>query len=96
MHVQCIGLDEFLSGEQPTLLKMDIEGAELDALEGACALIRKASPVLAVCVYHTPEHIWRIPLRLHQLQPAYRLFLRAYCADGLDLVCYAVPDSRLA
>ncbi len=96
MHVQCIALDEFLSGEQPTLLKMDIEGAELDALEGACALIRNASPVLAVCVYHTPEHIWRIPLRLHQLQPAYRLFLRAYCADGLDLVCYAVPDSRLA
>lgn len=38
MEVDCIALDEFLSGERPTLLKMDIEGAELDALDGAAGL----------------------------------------------------------
>jgi FkbM family methyltransferase len=96
IEVDSIALDEFLSVERPTLLKMDIEGAELDALEGSAGLIREASPVLAICLYHSPQHLWRIPLRLCELQPAYRFFLRAYCADGLDLVCYAVPESRLA
>jgi len=45
---------------------MDIEGAEPDALRGASELLRKHLPVLAVCLYHRSEHLWQIPLYLHQ------------------------------
>src|SRR5262249_16602480 len=37
--VSCISLDEALKGEVSTYLKMDIEGSELDALEGASQII---------------------------------------------------------
>ena len=58
--VRCIALDEFLEGENPTYLKMDIEAAEPDALRGARNLIKKNQPVIAACSYHVQDHVWRI------------------------------------
>jgi FkbM family methyltransferase len=78
-----------------TYIKMDIEGAELDALMGAEKTILRDRPVMAICLYHRPEHLWKIPLFLHYLVPSYKLFLRAYAENGWDLVCYAVPPSRV-
>ena len=80
----------------PTYLKMDIEGAEPDALCGAAKLLDEAAPVLAICLYHRLEHLWQIPNLIHSLAPDYSLFLRRYAEDGWEEVCYAVPHSRLA
>jgi len=55
--VQCVTLDEKLVGFKPTLIKMDIEGAELEALWGARHVIEEYRPELAICVYHRPEHL---------------------------------------
>jgi len=38
---------------------MDIEGAEIDALQGAKKIIQKSNPMLAICVYHKPNHLWK-------------------------------------
>lgn len=73
---------------------MDIEGAELEALEGASGVIRRDRPVLAVCGYHKPDHLWRVLASLKNLAPDSALFIRSHCADGLDTVCYAVPPER--
>jgi FkbM family methyltransferase len=80
----------------PTYLKMDIEGAEPDALAGAANLLRDAHPVLAICLYHRLEHLWQIPNLIHSLAPDYAIFVRRYAEDGWEQVCYAVPRSRLA
>ncbi len=88
-------LDRLLNDSVPTYIKMDIEGAELDALEGARSLIQKYTPALAVCVYHRPDHMWRIPLYLSSLSEHYHFFLRPHDFEGWDLVCYAVPGNRL-
>lgn len=80
----------------PTYLKMDIEGAEPDALAGAANLLRDAQPVLAICLYHRLEHLWQIPNLIHSLAPDYSMFVRRYAEDGWEQVCYAVPRSRLA
>jgi len=95
VEVECVPLDEALASEVPTYIKMDIEGAEPDALAGAATTIRDHKPVLAVCAYHAQDHLWRIPLLLRQSEPEARLFLRPYRLDGLDLVCYALPDGRI-
>ena len=60
----------------PNFIKMDIEGAEFDALEGARQTIQQYRPKLAVCIYHKMEHRWDIPLLLHELCPEYRLYLK--------------------
>jgi FkbM family methyltransferase len=96
MVVNCVALDEVLSGMQPTYIKIDIEGAELDALNGARGIIQRYSPVLAVCTYHVQDHLWKIPLLIQSINPNYSFFLHPHLVEGWDLVCYAIPKSRLS
>jgi FkbM family methyltransferase len=91
IEVPVAALDEVLGGAAPTFLKLDIEGAELDALQGASGLIRAHRPTVAVCVYHRPDHPWKIPLLLKRLLPGHRVALRPHAADGWDWVAYAAP-----
>jgi len=93
-EVDCVALDDIMDGIVPTFIKMDIEGSEPAALCGAEKLISKHRPVLAICLYHAQEHLWEIPLHLKSLVPDYRLFLRRYCDECWELVCYAVPIER--
>lgn len=95
LEVDCVTLDESLAGQRPSYVKMDIEGSELDALMGAHNTIRQNLPVLAVCAYHRQDHLWRIPLHIHSLTDEYRFFLRPHLLEVWDLVCYAIPSSRL-
>lgn len=92
--VQGVSLDEALHGFAPTLVKMDIEGAELQALQGARRTLRAFRPGLAVCVYHRPEHLFEVPLFVRRLRLGYRLHLRSYRHAGFDLVMYARPGLR--
>lgn len=91
VEVQCSPLDETLSDERPTYIKMDIEGAEIDALTGAAATLSRDRPTLAICSYHLQDHLWKVPQRINELMPDARLLLRPHRADGFDLVCYALP-----
>jgi FkbM family methyltransferase len=93
--VECVPIDELAPAGGPTFVKMDIEGAELEALEGARRSIQTHSPILSICVYHKQNDLWRIPLFIHTLAEDYRLFLRPHDVDGWQLVCYAVPPNRL-
>jgi FkbM family methyltransferase len=95
IDVQCYPLDDISIAQPVTLIKMDIEGAEYDALFGARNMIARDNPLLAICVYHTQEDIWRIPLLIHSMLPEHSLFLRAYEGDGFQTVVYAVPTNRL-
>jgi FkbM family methyltransferase len=90
-EVQVITLDEALDGIAPTYMKFDIEGGEPDALEGGSETIARYRPKMAVCLYHAPDHLWSIPLRLNGLLPDSRFTLRTYCADGWDCICYCIP-----
>ena len=94
VDVACIPLDELFADIPVTLIKMDIEGAEFDALRGGAKVIQRYSPILAICVYHTQADIWRIPLLMRSMNPDYQL-LRAYDGDGFQSVAYAVPPNRL-
>jgi len=87
-------LDELLEHERPTFLKMDIEGAEPEALRGARETIVKHRPVLAICVYHAQDHLWSIPLTLREWCDEYDFYLRPHNEEGWDLVCYGVPRER--
>lgn len=93
--VECTMLDGLSVQNPPTYIKMDIEGAELEALWGARKIIKEHSPVLAICAYHQSSHLWDIPLLIHALNPEYRLFLRRYAEGAFELVWYAVPPERI-
>jgi FkbM family methyltransferase len=92
-HVKAVALDDI--GVEPTLIKMDIEGLELPALQGASRTLTRSLPVLAISLYHHATDLWSIPNFLKSLVPGYKLFLRRYAEDCWELVLYAVPASRL-
>lgn len=74
-EVVMVTIDEDIK-EPITFLKMDIEGAEMNALVGAKEHIIKDHPKLAICTYHHYEHLWEIPRFIKSLNPDYRLFFR--------------------
>jgi FkbM family methyltransferase len=88
--IQCVAIDDALSGFSPNLVKMDIEGAEYDALNGAAKTIEECRPGIAVCVYHHPEDIWRIPALLKGWDLGYRFYLRSHAYSAFDTVLYAM------
>lgn len=93
--VECTRIDDLLGGSPATFIKMDIEGAELDALHGAAKTIARHRPLLSICVYHRQSDLWTIPAYIASIAPEYRIFLRPHDVDGWQLVCYAVPPERL-
>jgi hypothetical protein len=87
-------LDEVLAGDEVGVIKMDVEGFEPFALEGARGLLERQRPALLISVYHRPEHLWKIPLWIHDLGLGYRVHLRHHSTTSSETVCYGVPPPR--
>jgi FkbM family methyltransferase len=88
--IDTISLDEFFKDkEKPTLIKMDIEGAELNALLGSKEIICNYKPKLQICLYHKPEHLYQIPIVLREWVKDYKLYIGHHNFDIPETVLYA-------
>ena len=85
-------IDKSVGTDCITFIKMDIEGAELEALKGAKETILHNKPRLAICVYHKPEDILEIPLYLSEIVPEYKFWLRHETPGMGQTVLYAVAE----
>lgn len=94
IEMSCDCIDQQTKEHAPSFIKMDIEGAEIDALHGAREAIQRSQPILAICVYHKPDHLWKIPILISTYSDKYCFYLRPHDEEGWDLVCYAVPAER--
>lgn len=63
-----------LIDEKISFIKMDIEGAEIDALKGAAEMIRRDKPQMIISAYHRTRHMWEIPLLIKEIEPTYKIF----------------------
>lgn len=83
-------LDHLLKNVPVTYLKMDVEGMECAALDGAKELIRTHHPKLAICTYHSDADMIKIPKRILELDSGYKLYFRHYTNWLVETVCYAI------
>lgn len=89
--IDTVKLDDILADENPTFIKMDIEGAELEALHGAEQTIKVYKPKLAISVYHRLKDINDLPEIILGYNPRYKFYLRHYSLlSTSETVLYAI------
>lgn len=91
-YIQVMSLDHFLNGVKPTYIKMDIEGAELDALHGAKRTIKESKADLAISAYHKISHLWELLLYINELGVYDTFYLRNYTSYVAESVLYATSS----
>lgn len=91
--VDVIALDEYICRNSIDLIKMDIEGSEIEALRGSEKVIKGNIPVLAICIYHNIEHYWQVIELLEDwgILDRYKFYLGHHSVWMLETVLYAVP-----
>jgi hypothetical protein len=80
-----------LIDEKIDFIKLDIEGAEQDAIIGASKCINKYHPVLAICIYHKAEDWYKIPKIVLDIRDDYNIYLRHYMEGIYETVMYFIP-----
>ena len=88
--VKTATLDSVIEDRGDLYIKMDIEGAEIEALRGAERLIRNCKPKLAICIYHKDEDVIKIPEMLLKYNEDYKFYIRHYSLTKNETVLYAI------
>ncbi len=94
VEVQTITVDKFFRLrllKKVDFIKLDIEGAELDALRGSLRTIRRCRPQLAVSIYHKITDLFEIPIFLSDSLRNYQFCLGHYSGSFSDTVLYCIP-----
>lgn len=87
-------IDRLFANDRVDFIKIDIEGHDPAALEGAKMVLNRDRPGLAIAAYHAPDHLWRIPALLDDLCPGYRIFLGHHPAAAYECELFCVHESR--
>ena len=90
--VNADSIDNQMKGKKVTFIKMDIEGAEIEALKGAENIIKTQKPKLAICIYHEYSHLYQIPLMIREMVPEYKIYIRQHSDTAAETVVYAVAS----
>ncbi|MFM9279956.1 HAD-IIA family hydrolase [Paenibacillus jiagnxiensis] len=78
--------------QKVTFIKLDIEGAEEQALIGAAEQLSTNRPKLAIACYHKAEDLWNLPKTVLKMNPDYNLYFRHYSQSALETVLYCVQN----
>ena len=86
-----ISIDDFViqnNIEKIDFIKLDIEGAELDALNGAKETIIKYKPKLAICLYHQNSDFYNIPLYINSIVPEYKFYFDHFALNNWSSILF--------
>lgn len=91
--VESLSIDDLVEQEgleRVDFIKLDIEGAEKGALQGAEKTIRMFRPKLAISAYHLTDDLVLIPAMLKEMNPGYTLYLKHVTPGRQETVLFAV------
>lgn len=92
-EIKTTTIDKYLgSSNRCDFIKMDIEGAEIEALRGASQTLIDLQPRLAISAYHEPNHLWEIIKFINNINPKYRFFFGHHSSCMYESVVYAKAD----
>lgn len=88
VEVRVCAMDDLLCGERADVIKLDVEGAEREALIGCERTIKQYRPRLMVSAYHRNEDIFALPLQIKAMNPDYQVYLRHHRYIPAWETCY--------
>lgn len=88
-------IDNLVGENRVSIIKMDIEGAELDALKGGERTIMRCRPILMISAYHKKDDLFQIFRFLSGTFDGYQYYFRCHRPMAIDGVIYAVPEERI-
>ncbi len=74
--VECVKIDTLCENIETEYIKMDTEGFEIPAVNGAKETIKRDKPALNIALYHRIGDLWEIPLLINEICPGYRFEIR--------------------
>lgn len=92
--IQCVAIDDLLHNEPVNVVKLDVEGAEIETLKGMQRIIHTQRPALLVSAYHTPGHLHEIATLIDDWKLDYRFHLRVHEQNTFGVVLYAQQVHR--
>lgn len=89
-EIETLTVDELSADRVITYIKMDVEGAEKEAIEGAINTLKTQKPKLNIALYHRSGDVFELPLQITKINPNYKFRLRRHpyipCWD-MNLYC---------
>lgn len=76
--IPTVTVDSILENNPATFIKLDVEGAEISAINGAKATIEGCKPKLCVAAYHRFDDIIKIPMHILSMRPDYKMYIRHF------------------
>ncbi|MBR7132348.1 MAG: FkbM family methyltransferase [Clostridia bacterium] len=73
-------VDSLLPNERISYIKMDIEGEEKNAIEGARQTILKNKPKMLIACYHRTEDLLSIPQAVFSIRKDYKFYIRHFAS----------------
>ncbi len=92
---EATSLDDYVkknSIKKVDYIKMDIEGFELKALQGASETIEKFKPKLAISCYHKDDDLWEITNLILKINPTYKIYFDHHMPIQWEAVLYAIEQ----
>jgi FkbM family methyltransferase len=98
IEVECTTIDAFAAKEglpRVDLIKLDIEGSEAAALDGAKETIRGYRPSIAISAYHLKHDLYALMNQLHDILPDYQFALRHAGKHQYETVLFAFVPRKV-
>lgn len=92
--IETVKIDNYFEDISYDYIKMDIEGAERNAIMGGWNTITEYRPIMAISLYHSVHDVVDIPLKLTQELENYRFFIRHHSFIDSETVLYCIPREK--
>lgn len=90
--IKCVKIDNDIK-DKISLIKMDIEGDEVKAIQGCKNHIKNYAPKLMISIYHNNSHYFKIPKLINEYNKNYKFYLRNYGGNlyPTEIILIAMP-----
>ena len=90
LEIDVVDLDSWIDNKI-TFIKLDVEGAEAETINGAVNHIVNDKPKMAIALCHKSKDLWSIASLINSIDANYKFYLRHYSQTAIETNLYCIP-----